>query len=358
MVYSVILAGGAGTRLWPLSRAGHPKFLHALTGTDRSLLQATVDRSAPLAPMSRTYVVTGASHAVLVARQLPAVPEGNILVEPSPRDSCAAVGLAAAVIAQRDPSAVMAVFSADHLIKDEDKFRSVVQAAVHSAEQGYLVTIGITPTRPEPAFGHLKVGPAIGGKASMVEEFKEKPPYDVAVAYTDSGEYLWNAGMFVFRAADFLAELARQKPALHEGLSRIAEVWDEPARDDTFAGLWPQLEKISIDYAVMEGAAAAGRVATVPGDFGWSDVGDFHSLAESLPCDENGNLQLGGEVVTRDVRNSVLVPAGGRLIAVIGAENMVVVDTADAVLVCPRDRTQEVKQLVDELKERGSGQYV
>ncbi|MBA3489141.1 MAG: mannose-1-phosphate guanylyltransferase, partial [Longispora sp.] len=284
MLYSVIPAGGSGTRLWPLSRADHPKFLQPLTGTERSLLQATADRLEPLSSADRMYVVTGLAHAVAVSRQLPGVPEANILVEPAPRDSCAAIGLAAAVIVGRDAEAIMGIFSADHLIGDQDRFIAVIRDAMSTAADGYLATVGITPTRPEVGFGHLKIGAPVGtGAARLVAEFREKPSYEVAVAYTESGEYLWNAGMFVFRADVFLNELARQKPELHAGLMRIAEAWDTAEREDALAEIWPTLEKISVDYAVMEGAAEIGKVATVPGDFTWSDVGDFHALGESLP---------------------------------------------------------------------------
>ncbi len=360
MLHAVIPAGGSGTRLWPLSRAGHPKFLQALTGTDRSLLQATADRLVPLATAARTYVVTGTAHAAAVARQLPDLPEANVLVEPSPRDSCAAIGLAAAVIAERDPGAIMGAFPADHLITDAETFAAVVASAVTTARQGYLTTVGITPSRPETGYGHLRVGEPLAGGAALVEEFKEKPSYEVAVEYVASGRYLWNAGMFVFQVEVFLDELDRQKPELHAGLTTIAKSWDTPDREAVIGEIWPGLEKISVDYAVMEGAAAAGRVATVPGDFSWSDVGDFHALGESLPADRDGNLVLGPapDVLARDVVNTVVVPASGRLVAAVGVRDLIIVDTPDAVLVCPRERAQDVKKIVDELRARGAEHYL
>jgi mannose-1-phosphate guanylyltransferase len=356
MLYAVIPAGGSGTRLWPLSRADHPKFLHPLTGSAASLLQATVERLEPLAPGERTYVVTGRSHAAAVARQLPGLPDENILVEPSARDSCAAIGLAAAVIARRDPRAVMGAFPADHLVRDPDAFLSTVREAIARAERGLLMTVGITPTRPETGFGYLR-----HGADGAVEEFTEKPAYDVAVSYVDSGRYLWNAGMFVWRTDVFLGELARQQPVLHAGLERIAAAWDTDERDDVIDEVWPTLPRISVDYAVMEGAAAAGLVGTVPGDFGWSDVGDFHTLGEALPADENGNVVVAAvaddkaEVILRDSTGTVVVPRSGRLVAAVGVTDLVVVDTPDALLICPRHRAQDVKQLVDEVKELGYG---
>jgi mannose-1-phosphate guanylyltransferase len=365
MLYSTILAGGSGTRLWPLSRASEPKFLHPLTGTDRTLLQATVDRLDLLSAPDQVYVVTGTAHAAAIARQLPAVPAANILVEPSPRDSCAAISLAAAVIARREPDAIMAAFSADHLIGDEQRFIEVVRHAEAAARQGYLATVGIRPAHADIRFGYLKTGEALSSAerplaARLVVEFKEKPSIDVARGYLESGRYLWNAGIFVFAVDAFLAELERQRPGLHAGISAIAAAWDTPEQASVLAQVWPGLEKISVDYGVMEGAAAAGRVATVPADMPWSDVGDFHSLGESLPTDESGNLLIADadRVITRDVKDAVIVSTTGRVVAMVGLENVVVVDTPDAMLVCSRERAQEVKQVVDELRCRGAGDCI
>ncbi|TCB99905.1 mannose-1-phosphate guanylyltransferase [Micromonospora zingiberis] len=363
MIYVVIPAGGSGTRLWPLSRAGHPKFLHPFTGTSASLLQATVQRSGPLTAPERIMVVTGAAHAAAVARQLTVLPEENILVEPSPRDSCAAIALAAAVIAIRDPDAVMGSFAADHLIGEPQRWVDTVREAIRGAEQGLLMTVGITPTRPETGYGYLQTGDPVGdGPMRPVIEFKEKPNAEVAEAYVRSGRYLWNAGMFVWRVSAFLAELARQQPALHTGVTAIAAAWGSDEQDDVLGAVWPTLPKISVDYAVMEGAASAGRVATVPGDFRWNDVGDFHTLGEVLPADADGNVVLGmddkAEVLLRDSSGMVVVPQSGRLVASVGVRDLIVVDTADALLVCPRDRAQDVKAIVDELKERGEDRLV
>jgi mannose-1-phosphate guanylyltransferase len=361
MLYAVIPAGGSGTRLWPLSRSGNPKFLHPLTGTEATLLQATVERLAPLTPPECIYVVTGVAHAAGVARQLPSVPEDNILVEPSPRDSCAAIGLAAALIASRDPDAVMGSFAADHLVRDGGHFVRVLQDAIAGAQRGLLMTVGISPTHPETGYGYLECGQLLdGGPVRRVDQFKEKPSYEVARSYVDSGRYLWNASMFVWRVDVFLRELARQQPELHAGLTRIAAAWPTGERERVLGEVWPTLPKISVDYAVMEGAAAAGMVATVPGDFGWNDVGDFHTLGDILGSDERGNVVIGpGDTVEKpdmllvDSDRLVVVPHSGRLIAALGISDLIVVDTPDAVLVCPRDRAQDVKMLVDRLKERG-----
>ena len=361
MLFAVIPAGGSGTRLWPLSRAGNPKFLHPLTGSASTLLQATVDRLAPVAAPERTFVVTGVAHAAAVARQLPTLPVDNIVVEPSPRDSCAAIGLAAAIIATREPTAVMGSFAADHLVSHPARFIEVIGQAVEGARQGYLMTVGITPTHAETGYGYLECGPeAPGSPVRLVRQFAEKPSYEVASAYVQSGRYLWNASMFVWQVDVFLRELARQQPELYAGLRTIADAWFTSSREEVLGQVWPTLPKISVDYAVMEGAAAGGLVATVPGAFGWNDVGDFHTLGGVLPGDAANNVVVepgeGAEkphVLLVDSAGVVVVPHSGRLISVLGMHDIVVVDTADAVLVCPRERAQDVKRLVDELKERG-----
>jgi mannose-1-phosphate guanylyltransferase len=351
----MILAGGSGTRLWPLSRAANPKFLHRLGGTDQTLLQATVARVDALSHPEQVYVVTGVAHAAAVARQLPRVPEENILVEPAPRDSLAAIALAAAVIARRDPAAVVAVYSADHLIGRQERFEELIRLAAEAAATGALVTVGIRPARPETGFGYLRLAEEISPGVHRIAEFREKPSAEVAAAYLASGEYLWNAGMFVFQAQAFLAELERQRPQMRAGIAAIVESWDAPDHETVFGAVWDDLERISVDYGVMEGAAAAGKVVTVPADFPWSDIGDFHSLGESLDGDADGNVVLTDAAVAtlRGVEDSVVVSTTGRVVAVVGLRDVVVVDTEDALLVCPRDRAHEVKQVVDGLRANG-----
>ncbi|HEX5997032.1 MAG TPA: mannose-1-phosphate guanylyltransferase [Jiangellales bacterium] len=363
MLHAVIPAGGSGTRLWPLSRAGHPKFLLRLTGGE-SLLQATVSRLAPLVPADRTLVVSGRPHVSAIAAQLPDLPVDNILAEPSPRDSCAAIALAAAVIARRDPDAVMGSFAADHLVRDRERFVGTIRAAVAGAEQGFLMTVGMTPTRPETGFGYLHCGQRIGDSpVREVLQFKEKPSQEVARKFVDSGEYLWNASMFVWRVEVFLAELERQQPELHHGVVRIAAAWDGPDRDDVLSAVWPNLPKIAVDYAVMEDAAARGRVATVPADFGWADVGDFRNLGELLDADDKENVVIptspsAPAPVLSETSGSVVAVEDGRLVALLGLQDVIVIDTPDALLVCARERAQDVKKLVDELKARGATEYL
>ncbi|SDD21176.1 mannose-1-phosphate guanylyltransferase [Actinokineospora iranica] len=362
-LHVVVPAGGSGTRLWPLSRAANPKFLHPLTGTDRSLLQATYDRLAPLSRPENLLVVTGTPHAVGVARQLPDLPERNILVEPFARDSCAAIALAAAVIERRSPGAVMASFAADHLITDTDEFAATVARAVDGARDGHLMTIGITPTRPETGYGYLCCSEtAQRSVIQKVLEFKEKPSLEVATRYLASGSYLWNASMFVWRTDVFLAELQARRPDVAEPITKIATAWDTDTQQDVLAELWPTVPKVAVEYAVMEPAAEDGKVATVPGDFGWSDIGDFETVVDLLGTDVGGGRAFttrpDSKAVVVDGEGMVVVPSGGRLVATLGVHDLIVVDTDDAVLVCRRDRAQDVKRLTEILRDRGELDYL
>jgi mannose-1-phosphate guanylyltransferase len=358
--YAVVPAGGAGTRLWPLSRAATPKFLHDLTGSGRSLLQATVDRLTPLAGDAGVVLVTGAAHVAAAESQLPDLPAGNVLAEPSPRDSMAAIGLAAAVLEARHGDVVIGSFAADQVITGQAAFEQAVREGVAAAREGYVVTVGISASRPSTAFGYVRSGATLGiagaPGALHAQGFTEKPDAATARAYLATGEYRWNAGMFIVRASVLLAHLARLRPALHDGLRTIAAAWDTPEREAVLAATWPGLEKIAIDHAVAEPVAAEGGVAVVPGVFGWDDVGDFNSLAALLPSADSGGTKILGEpdaVVHVESAGSVLVPAAGRIIAVLGLDDVVVVDTPDALLVTTRARAQQVKDVVQELHERG-----
>jgi mannose-1-phosphate guanylyltransferase len=343
--WAVIPAGGAGTRLWPLSRASSPKFLHDLTGAGRSLLQATMERLEPLVG-DHVIVVTGQAHEAAVREQLPGLPAAQLLAEPSPRDSMAAIGLAAALLERKDPDALLGSFAADHVIGDAEAFRDCVRAAVEVADRGYLVTIGIEPTHAATGFGYIRMGDLIeGGPARAVEQFVEKPDAARAAEYLKSGQFRWNAGMFVVRARVLLDLLASWHPELAAGLRAIA------ADPSSLAEVWPGLEKVAIDHAVAEPAADAGRVAVVPGSFSWDDIGDFHSLAALLPARQDGVRVLGDERLVEALDTTgVVVPAGGRTVAVVGLQDVVVVDTGDALLVTTRQRAQDVKAIVDTLK--------
>lgn len=347
--WAVVPAGGAGTRLWPLSRAAAPKFLRDLRGHGRTLIQETHDRLAPLVD-DRLLVVTGAAHAAAVARQLDRVPAEAILAEPSARDSMAAIGLAAALLERRDPDAVMGSFAADHVITDPTAFADAVRTAVDVAREDWLVTIGIEPTFPSSAFGYVRAGDPLAGHAgaSRVAAFVEKPSVEVATQYLADGGYRWNAGMFVVRPTVLLDLLGEWHPRFAGALRGIA------AEPDTLGDVWPTLPKIALDHAVAEPAADAGRVATVPARFGWDDIGDFDSLATLLSAEDDGGVTvLGDRSSVHVVDASGLVVPGGRAVAVVGIEDVVVVDTPDALLVTTRARAQDVKAVVAALKEGG-----
>lgn len=345
--WAVVPAGGAGTRLWPLSRSSSPKFLRDLTGSGRSLLQGTYDRLAP-AVEDRFLVVTGKAHRDAVADQLPELASGAIIAEPSARDSMAAIGLAAALLERRDPDAVMGSFAADHVIGDAEEFRRTVAVAVEAARDDWLVTIGIEPTHASTAFGYIHLGDGLPGHdaAFAVRAFVEKPSADVAAGYLATGDYRWNAGMFVVRPRVLLELLGASDPEFAAALRGIA------ADPDRLEEVWPTLPRIALDHAVAEPAADAGRVATVPAGFGWDDIGDFDSLATLLGKEGSSVLGAAELVETLDA-TGLVVPAAGRLVAVVGLDDVVVVDTPDAVLVTTRARAQQVRQIVDALKARG-----
>lgn len=354
-LWSVVPAGGAGTRLWPLSRRRAPKFLLDLTGAGRTLLQSTVDRLGPLAG-DRVMVVTGAAHVDAVRAQLPEIAGDQVIAEPTPRDSMAAIGLAAALLEATQPDAVMASFAADHVISDAAGFQRAVTEAVEAARGGWLVTIGIEPTGPATGFGYIRSGAGIDGTAArIVEEFVEKPSREVAQGYLATGAYRWNAGMFVVRPSVLLDLLADTDPAFAGALRGIA------ADPSTLAQVWETLPKIAIDHAVAEPAAAAGRVACVAGGFGWDDVGDFASLGDLLrdlrtaAGEEPPAVEVVGDdaLVQAVDATGLVVPAAGRTVAVIGLEDVVVVDTPDALLVTTRERAQEVKTVVGSLTADG-----
>lgn len=348
--WAVVPAGGAGTRLWPLSRAAAPKFLHDLTGSGRTMLQATVDRLTPLAG-GRFLVVTGQAQLETVTAQLPEVDRTGILAEPSPRDSMAAIGLAVAMLERRDPQAVFGAFAADHVVTEPEAFRACVRLAAEVAGDDWLVTIGIEPTHPASGFGYLRLGDELVAHpgAYAADAFVEKPSADVAADYLATGEYRWNAGMFVARPTLLLDLLAEAHPDFAAALRGIAA---EPA---TLGEVWPTLPRIAIDHAVAEPAAAAGRVAVVPGSFGWDDIGDFASLSAILGGTD-GLRVVGDPARVRSLDATGLVlPHGDRTIAVIGIDDVVVVDTGDALLVTTTARAQDVKAIVAELRESDPG---
>ena len=355
--WAVIPAGGSGTRLWPISRRHSPKFLHDLTGSGQSLLRATWDRLEPLVG-ERILVVTGVAHEDAVRRQLPMLGYDAVVGEPSPRDSMPAIGLAAAILERRDPEAVLGSFAADHVITRPDSFHRAVEEAVVLARRGELVTIGIEPTGPSTAFGYIRLGEALGvegaASAHRVDEFVEKPDAETATRYVESGAYRWNAGMFVVGATTLLELLAENHAEMVDHLRTIAA---DPRR---MRDLWPSLHKIAIDHAVAEPAAAAGRVAVVPAALGWDDVGDFAALttlvaeSEELP----GITAIGPVDDIISIESTATVASGGRLVALIGVDDLVVIDTPDALLITRPGRAQDVKKVVEALTAQGRTELI
>lgn len=354
-MFGVILAGGGGTRLWPQSRAALPKpFLPLLPG-GLTMIQATFNRLIPLIPADRLFVGTGPAYAEIVRQQLPELPASNVIVEPSGRDNAAAVGLAIAHLARRDPTATMGVFSADHLIADEVGFRTDIALAARVAEAGYLVTLGMKPTGPDPRFGYVEIAgsvPELAGEAQArrVARFVEKPDLATATAFVNGGRHYWNAGIFVWRITTIQEQFRQLQPEMAARLAAIQAALGTPDEAATLAREWEGILKTSVDYAIME---KAPQVATILSDIGWSDVGDWHALGDLLGQPGQGFVSDGADHLGLDSRNCVIAAPAGKLVATIGLEELVIIDTPDALLVCPRSRTQEVKQIVDSLKSNG-----
>lgn len=358
--HAVIPAGGIGSRLWPLSRASAPKFLHDLTGSGQTLLQDTWDRLEPIAD-SNIMVVTGSNHASAVAEQLPHLTPENLLLEPSPRDSTAAIALAAAVLYRRNPDVIIGSFAADHVIHESDKFEQAVREAIEVAKTGRIVTIGVNPTEASTAFGYINTASAIDGFDSALDvvEFIEKPSIAKAKKYFSKSNFLWNAGMFIAPAKLILEVLAETEPELEAELQLLADKVVIGGFDQAGVQSWNRLKKVAIDYSVAEPAAKKGLVACVPGYFEWHDVGDFAAIAELQSQGKSGNLAvLGSAKVLSDSSSGILVSENDKLIALIGVEDIIVVDTPDALLVTTKQHAQRVKGLVDSLRANGQDEVL
>ena len=351
--YAVIPAGGSGTRLWPLSRSQEPKFLLDLLGTGKSLLVETLERLSPFADSRHIYVVTGNAHAEAVHTQAPQMPRDHVLREPSPKNSAAAVGLAAYVLNSVNSDAVVGFFAADHVVHEKAAFQEVVATAIAAAESGQLVTIGITPHEPSSAFGYIKKGAShsVSG-AHQVGEFIEKPSFLDAQRFLASGDYLWNAGIFVGKVSSVVAAFDEFAPELGNPLREIA---DAISAGEDFESLWSGLPSIAFDYAVAEPAAKAGKFLVVPGNFGWQDVGDFASLAGARDNGASSDVIVVGDTTKVHPHDStgIVVGSSGRIVTVLGMKDVVIVDTPDALLVTTKDHAQDVKQIVESMKEQG-----
>ncbi len=356
MYYAVIIAGGSGTRLWPLSRRNCPKQSLKLVG-DRTMFQHAVDRLAPLFQPNQIFVVTREDQSALLSSQVPDVPISNFITETIGRGTAPAIGLAAVHLRQRDPEAIMAILTADHYITKTEQFRRALEAASQAARVGHLVTLGIKPDSPSTGFGYIKQGENLGSindfPVFRVERFTEKPGLGMARQMVESGEYSWNSGMFVWRVDRILAEFQNQMPDLFAQLMSVGAGLGKPEYTTVLEQVWKQVSEQTIDYGVMEHAM---DVVVIPVDIGWTDVGSWANLAELLPPDQNGNIFVGPykEIDTHNTH----VFGGKRLIATIGVQDLVIVDSEDALLVCAKNREQEVREIVERLKSSKDSQWL
>ena len=357
----VIRAGGVGTRLWPYSRQSRPKQFHAMAG-DRTMLQEAVERILPIAAMEDIFVSTGAAQADLVRQQLPQLPAGHLIVEPALRNTGPAVALECALLGARWPDCTIASLGSDHYIGKPEEFCELIQAAAGACDQHaeYLYMIGVKPVRPETGYGYIRKGTVLCHSAGQpvfeATEFTEKPDMATAIRYADSGEYLWNTNMFVWRAKTVMDLFAEHEPDIHERALRIGAVGDDSDRlTQILAEEYPQMKAIAVDNAILE---PAPHVASLEGDLNWGDIGSWAALTDVLAADGEGNL-LKGNVVTVDSGN-VTVYGGSqeKVVALVGVDDLVVVDTPDALLVCRKQDAQRVREVIDRLQQDGQTRFV
>jgi len=355
MRHAVIMAGGAGTRLWPLSRRLRPKQLLRLFD-GASLLQLSRRRLAGLFEPANIWVITSASYLDLIAAELPDLPRENLIGEPIGRDTANAIGLAAHLLARRDPDATMAVFTADHLIRPQDRFAAAISAGLDAAEKfpRSLITFGITPTAPHTGYGYVQRGEPVAPGVYRAAAFKEKPNRETAERYLASGDYLWNSGMFVWRAGTILAELERHLPENARALNDLARSWEAGEWSAAAAARFESLRRISIDYGVME---KADSVLLVEMACEWMDLGSWIAVGATGQPDADGNVALAPRVAIIDGRDNILVSEDEHLLAVLGVAGLVIVHSPDATLVCHRDRVERIRDLVTALSDRFGDRY-
>ena len=353
-LYAVIMAGGVGSRFWPRSKKKTPKQLLKIIGKD-TMIQATVNRLSGLIEKENIYVITNEIQRQEVINQLADVPAENIIEEPFGRNTAACIGLASIIIKAKDPDAVTIVLPADHIIRDEDKFKKVLEnAAKYADESKGLVTIGITPTRPETGYGYIQINDKeVAENIFPVYTFAEKPNYATALRFVESGDFLWNSGMFIWRADVILDEIKNLMPDLYEGLVEIENSLTSPNFKEQLKSVYAQLKKISIDYGIME---KSSKVFLTKGTFNWSDVGSWEEVYQLSEKNDAGNASI-GNVYTNMVNDSYIY-SPNKVTAVIGLDNVIVINHEDTVLICRRDKAQDVKEIVDYLKMNKMDEYI
>ena len=351
--YGVILAGGGGERFWPLSRENNPKQFMNLTGKD-VLVNEAIDRVATVIPEERIFIVTSETQAAMMADVASAkIPSSNIIAEPAPRNTAACIGLAAVTLLRKYGDGVMVVTPSDHCVGDVPALTGALQTAIRSAEDtDQLVTIGLKPTFPATVYGYIKTGkPPKIGTVQPVLRFHEKPDRETAERYLSGGGYLWNSGMFIWKASVILDQLRRWAADIYDAVIKIGDAIHTPQETEVLQRVYPDIRKISVDYAVMEPAAANGEAVVIPADCQWHDIGSWDMMRVLHDPDENGNVLL-GDTVTVDTKNTV-VYASGRTVAAAGVDGLIIVETPDAVMVCRKDNAQDVKWIVEKLKAQG-----
>lgn len=352
---ALIMAGGRGERFWPKSRKNLPKQFLSLTDDGKTMIQLTVDRISSLVDMEDIYIATNKDYKPLVMEQLPLIPEENILCEPVGRNTAPCIGLGAMHITKKYEDALMMVLPSDHLIQYTDIFTDILCEACEVAEKGpNLVTIGITPNYPETGYGYIKFCEnKRDGQAYAVDRFVEKPNLELAKEYLATKQYLWNSGMFIWKTSTIVQNMQQFMPSTYEGLLQIQNAIGTPTQDEVLADVFPTLESQSIDYGIME---KASNIFILPGDFGWDDVGSWLAVGRIRQSDENGNVKS-GNVIAVDSRNNIIEGAD-KLIATVGVEDMIIVNTADALLICQKEHAGDIKKVLEELKVNQREEYI
>ena len=352
---ALIMAGGKGERFWPRSRVTLPKQFLSLTDDGKTMIQLTVERISPIVDMSDVYIATNENYRELVKQQLPGIPEENILCEPVGRNTAPCIGLGAVHVSKKYDDAVMIVLPSDHLIKNNEIFVETFNEACNMAEKGdNLVTVGITPNYPETGYGYIKYdNDGMCGNARPVVLFVEKPDLQKAQEYLLQGTYLWNSGMFVWKVSTILKCFDKYMEKTAKGLEVIKEAIGQPNQDDVLNEVFPQLESLSVDYGIME---KAKNIYTIPGNFGWDDVGSWLAVGRIKENDKDGNV-VNGNVVAIDTKNCV-IEGQEKLIATVGLTDIVIVDTKDATLVAAKESAGQIKQILAKLREDGRNEYL